>query len=117
MYCSLNFYFELISNCFFKPQFLKSNVSFRFYLVFEKVEGGQLLSRIQERSFFTEREASMIIRDLASALNFLHSKGKDIPFIQSLLFNILMFNIFIYDEIFGGVSYYKKQDESECQNL
>lgn len=46
----------------------------------------------------------MIIRDLASALNFLHSKGKDIPFIQSLLFNILMFNILIYDDIFGGVS-------------
>uniref|UniRef100_A0A1B6FU12 non-specific serine/threonine protein kinase n=1 Tax=Cuerna arida TaxID=1464854 RepID=A0A1B6FU12_9HEMI len=47
----------------------------RFYLVFEKVEGGQLLSRIQERIYFSEREASMIIRDLASALNFLHSKG------------------------------------------
>ncbi|XP_054275345.1 MAP kinase-interacting serine/threonine-protein kinase 1-like isoform X2 [Macrosteles quadrilineatus] len=47
----------------------------RFYLVFEKVEGGQLLSRIQERIHFTEREASMIVRDLASALNFLHSKG------------------------------------------
>lgn len=47
----------------------------RFYLVFEKVEGGQLLSRIQERIYFTEKEASLIIRDLASALNFLHSKG------------------------------------------
>ncbi|XP_039295702.1 MAP kinase-interacting serine/threonine-protein kinase 1 isoform X2 [Nilaparvata lugens] len=47
----------------------------RFYLVFEKVEGGQLLSRIQERVYFSEREASMIIKDLASALNFLHSKG------------------------------------------
>lgn len=47
----------------------------RFYLVFEKVEGGQLLSRIQERIYFSEREASMIIKDLASALNFLHSKG------------------------------------------
>uniref|UniRef100_A0A1B6C9X3 non-specific serine/threonine protein kinase n=1 Tax=Clastoptera arizonana TaxID=38151 RepID=A0A1B6C9X3_9HEMI len=47
----------------------------RFYLVFEKVEGGQLLSRIQDRVHFSEREASLIIRDLASALNFLHSKG------------------------------------------
>lgn len=47
----------------------------RFYLVFEKVDGGQLLNRIQEREHFTEREASQIIRDLANALNFLHNKG------------------------------------------
>lgn len=47
----------------------------RFYLVFEKVEGGQLLERIQERVHFGEKEASEIVRDLASALSFLHSKG------------------------------------------
>ncbi|KAL1116937.1 hypothetical protein AAG570_005406 [Ranatra chinensis] len=47
----------------------------RFYLVFEKVEGGQLLTRIQERIHFTEREAAMIVRDLSNALSFLHSKG------------------------------------------
>lgn len=47
----------------------------RFYLVFEKVNGGPLLTRIQERVHFTEREASQIIRDLASALQFLHVKG------------------------------------------
>jgi len=47
----------------------------RFYLVFEKVEGGPLLSRIQERIHFTEREAALIVRDLANALKFLHSKG------------------------------------------
>jgi len=47
----------------------------RFYLVFEKVNGGQLLTRIQERNHFSEREACQIIRDLASALQFLHKKG------------------------------------------
>ncbi|KAJ9592088.1 hypothetical protein L9F63_001374, partial [Diploptera punctata] len=47
----------------------------RFYLVFEKVNGGPLLTRIQEHNHFTEREASQIIRDLASALQFLHVKG------------------------------------------
>ncbi|XP_046407637.1 MAP kinase-interacting serine/threonine-protein kinase 1-like isoform X2 [Ischnura elegans] len=46
-----------------------------FYLVFEKVNGGQLLGRIQEQLHFTEREAKQIVRDLASALNFLHKKG------------------------------------------
>ncbi|XP_012252791.2 MAP kinase-interacting serine/threonine-protein kinase 1 isoform X3 [Athalia rosae] len=47
----------------------------RFYLVFEKVNGGQLLNRIQERIHFTEREASQIVKEIASALNFLHKKG------------------------------------------
>lgn len=47
----------------------------RFYLVFEKVNGGQLLNRIQERVHFSEREASQIVSDIASALKFLHKKG------------------------------------------
>lgn len=47
----------------------------RFYLIFEKVSGGQLLDHIQRRKFFTEQEAAMIITDVASALEFLHSKG------------------------------------------
>jgi len=47
----------------------------RFYLIFEKVRGGQLLDHIQRRKYFTEREAALIVRDVASALEFLHSKG------------------------------------------
>ncbi|XP_047121470.1 MAP kinase-interacting serine/threonine-protein kinase 1 [Schistocerca piceifrons] len=47
----------------------------RFYLVFEKVNGGPLLTRIQEQNHFTENEASEIVRELASALEFLHRKG------------------------------------------
>jgi len=47
----------------------------RFYLVFEKINGGQLLDHIQNRVKFTEKEASYVIRDLASALQFLHKKG------------------------------------------
>lgn len=43
--------------------------------MFEKIEGGHLLSRIHEREHFTEQEASLIIKDLANALKFLHSKG------------------------------------------
>ena len=43
--------------------------------MFEKVVGGQLLDRIQEKNHFSEREACQIIRDLASALQFLHKKG------------------------------------------
>merc|ERR1712241_261175 len=47
----------------------------RFYLVFEKVLGGQLLDKIAERKFFTEEETIEIVRDIAAALEFLHSKG------------------------------------------
>jgi len=47
----------------------------RFYLIFEKVTGGQLLDHIQRRKFFTEREALSIVKDIASALEFLHKKG------------------------------------------
>jgi len=47
----------------------------RFYLIFEKVSGGQLLDHIQRRKFFTEQEAASIVTDVASALEFLHSKG------------------------------------------
>jgi len=47
----------------------------RFYLIFEKVSGGQLLDHIQRRKFFTEQEAAHIVSDVASALEFLHAKG------------------------------------------
>ncbi|RWS06938.1 MAP kinase-interacting serine/threonine-protein kinase 1-like protein, partial [Dinothrombium tinctorium] len=47
----------------------------KFYLVFEKVNGGPLLAHIQKRVHFTENEASLIIRDIANALKFLHHKG------------------------------------------
>lgn len=44
-------------------------------MVFEKMEGGPLLAHIERRGHLTEREASLITRDIASALHFLHSKG------------------------------------------
>lgn len=54
---------------------LTHNLPFRFYLIFEKVNGGPLLAHIQKRVHFTENEASLIVRDIASALKFLHHKG------------------------------------------
>ncbi|XP_072023490.1 MAP kinase-interacting serine/threonine-protein kinase 1-like [Amphiura filiformis] len=47
----------------------------RFYLVFDKMEGGTVLHQIEQRKTFTEQEASMVVRDIASALNYLHYKG------------------------------------------
>lgn len=47
----------------------------RFYLVFEKINGGPLLTRIQENVCFSEYDAAQIIKEIASGLDFLHKKG------------------------------------------
>ncbi|XP_064210691.1 MAP kinase-interacting serine/threonine-protein kinase 1 isoform X1 [Tribolium castaneum] len=47
----------------------------KFYLVFEKINGGQLLRRIQENRYFSEAAAAEIVREVASALQFMHAKG------------------------------------------
>jgi MAP kinase interacting serine/threonine kinase len=47
----------------------------KFYLVFEKMEGGTLLENIERRGHMTEQEASLVVRDIAKALDFLHNKG------------------------------------------
>ncbi|XP_056211348.1 MAP kinase-interacting serine/threonine-protein kinase 1 isoform X7 [Falco biarmicus] len=47
----------------------------RYYLVFEKLRGGSILAHIQKRKHFNEREASKVVRDIACALDFLHTKG------------------------------------------
>ncbi|XP_075300661.1 MAP kinase-interacting serine/threonine-protein kinase 2-like, partial [Opisthocomus hoazin] len=47
----------------------------RFYLVLEKMRGGSILTHIQQRSRLNELEASTVVRDIASALHFLHSRG------------------------------------------
>ncbi|XP_031620259.1 calcium/calmodulin-dependent protein kinase type IV isoform X2 [Contarinia nasturtii] len=47
----------------------------KFYLVFEKINGGPLLTRIQEHVRFSEHEAAQIIKEIASGLDFLHKKG------------------------------------------
>lgn len=40
-----------------------------------QINGGQLLTRIQEHVCFSEHEAAQIIKEIASGLNFLHKKG------------------------------------------
>ncbi|KAK6314424.1 hypothetical protein J4Q44_G00158830 [Coregonus suidteri] len=46
-----------------------------FYLVFEKLRGGSILTHIQNRKHFDELEASRVVRDISKALHFLHTKG------------------------------------------
>lgn len=46
-----------------------------YYMVFEKMRGGPLLSHIQRKGQFTEAEACMVTRDIARALKYLHDHG------------------------------------------
>nr|XP_034978404.1 MAP kinase-interacting serine/threonine-protein kinase 1 isoform X4 [Zootoca vivipara] len=54
-------------------EFFEDNA--RYYLVFEKLHGGSILAHIQKQKHFNEREASRVVRDIACALDFLHTKG------------------------------------------
>lgn len=45
------------------------------YIVMELMEGGELLSRIKQRKFFTEIEASEIMGKLVRAVEFMHNRG------------------------------------------
>jgi len=47
----------------------------KFYLVFEKANGGQLTDYLAKKGAFTEDEARNILKDLATALAFLHQRG------------------------------------------
>lgn len=42
---------------------------------FFQINGGQLLGRIQEYRYFSEAAAAEIVREIASALRFMHAKG------------------------------------------
>ncbi|XP_041358800.1 MAP kinase-interacting serine/threonine-protein kinase 1-like isoform X2 [Gigantopelta aegis] len=47
----------------------------RFYLVFHKMAGGTLLANVERRGHLSEKEAQAVVRDIASALDFMHNKG------------------------------------------
>ena len=44
------------------------------YIVMELMEGGELLDRLQRQHSFTEAQASVIFRQLVSAVSFMHKK-------------------------------------------
>ena len=46
----------------------------RFFIVTELCDGGELFDRIVEREYYSEQDAQKILRDLASALLYMHSR-------------------------------------------
>ncbi|KAM9320216.1 calcium/calmodulin-dependent protein kinase type 1G [Gastrophryne carolinensis] len=49
--------------------------SSHFYLVMQLVSGGELFDRILERGVYTEKDASNVIRQVLSAVKYLHDNG------------------------------------------
>ncbi|XP_044141938.1 calcium/calmodulin-dependent protein kinase type 1G [Bufo gargarizans] len=49
--------------------------SSHFYLVMQLVSGGELFDRILERGVYTEKDASTVIRQVLSAVKYLHDNG------------------------------------------
>uniref|UniRef100_A0A8C1US94 Calcium/calmodulin-dependent protein kinase 1Db n=1 Tax=Cyprinus carpio TaxID=7962 RepID=A0A8C1US94_CYPCA len=45
------------------------------YLIMQLVSGGELFDRIVERGFYTEQDASALIKQVVDAVNYLHSLG------------------------------------------
>ncbi|OAF65423.1 MAP kinase signal-integrating kinase 1 [Intoshia linei] len=45
------------------------------YAIYEKLKGGTLLENIRNRDYLSEYDASLVVRDIADALNFIHSIG------------------------------------------
>lgn len=49
--------------------------SFRYIFVYPLMNGGSLLKHIERKKLFTEREAREVVKDLTTALSFLHEHG------------------------------------------
>ena len=47
----------------------------KVYLVLEYMAGGELLDKIIRQKFFSEREASAVLRTLVNAVSYLHHNG------------------------------------------
>ena len=47
----------------------------RFYVVFEMMRGGALIDHIESLKTFTEKQASIVVKGVASALKHLHGQG------------------------------------------
>ncbi|TRY82458.1 hypothetical protein DNTS_028279 [Danionella cerebrum] len=45
------------------------------YLIMQLVSGGELFDRIVEKGFYTEKDASKLIRQVLDAVNYLHTMG------------------------------------------
>ena len=66
----------------------------KLYIVTDLARGGELFDRIVQKKSYTEREASLLIRNLLNALIYLHKKGIVLIFILFYFISYLLENVF-----------------------
>lgn len=62
-------------------------------VVLSLVTSGSILAQIHKRRHFSEQEAGVVVQDIASALDFLHNKGKAKR--SFILFFLMIYPVFI----------------------
>ena len=55
------------------------------YLVTDLMRGGELLDKILRQKFFSEREASAVLKTVAETVHYLHSKGVCVKHLHMLI--------------------------------
>lgn len=67
----------VLASCFFVWEGILSSMSWCMLLIYSfSPVLGSILAQIHKRRHFSEQEASVVVQDIASALDFLHNKGK-----------------------------------------
>ena len=56
------------------------------FLVFELMKGGELLEKILRQKFFSEKEASAVMKTVAKVVNYLHKNSVRFKFILIIRF-------------------------------
>ena len=46
-----------------------------FYIITEICDGGELFDRIVEKSFYSEKDAAQVFKQILECLNYCHNKG------------------------------------------
>ena len=61
--------------CIHVNVFLHIYTEHAHFILFCRVSGGELFDRIVEKGFYTEKDASTLIRQVLDAVNYLHKMG------------------------------------------
>lgn len=83
-------------------QFNQDSFVILLIIFLHRVSGGELFDRILERGVYTEKDASIVIRQVLGAVHYLHENGivhRDLkvqPFVVYYLGHHVIYNAFLF---------------------